>query len=44
MNVPNSKSSEPKIHFELASILKNRSSNFRDSTVFRDMSRKNPGF
>ena len=34
MNGPNSKSSVPKIHFELASILKNRRSNFRGSTVF----------
>ena len=32
----------PKIHFELASTcnLKNQSSNFRGSTVFRDMSRE----
>ena len=42
MNGPSSKSSVPKIHFELASacILKNQSSNFRGSTVFRDMSRE----
>ena len=40
MNGPSSKSSVPKIHFELVSILKNQSSNFRGSTVFRDMSRE----
>ena len=42
MNGPSSKSSMPKIHFELAStcILKNQSSNFRGSTAFRDMSRE----
>ena len=44
MNGPNSKSSEPKILFELGSIFKNQSSNFRGSTVFRDMSREIQAF
>ena len=37
---PHSKSREPKIHFKLGSIFKNQSSNFRGSTVFRDMARE----